>query len=512
MNEFFLKLKERFNNLKKEQKIFIVLITVLVFIIFTSLIVWSSRTEWVPLFKGMDTKSAGKVLSKLKETTYQYKIQDDGTTILVPLKDKSLITLELANSDSLPTSSEGFSDIFKESGMMGETRERERLNFIRGLQGELEKTISQINQIERVRVHIVIPQKRLFEEDQENPTSSVVLKLKPYESLKIDQIKGIQNLVAYSVEGLKPQNVKIIDIFGRTLSDKVMYEDSESGKTTIAMKLQKEYEKGLQKKVQSMLEKVLGPGKAVVRVVAELDFDKIETSSKKFSPPVPGEDGGIKRSEEIEKENYKGVGVVPGGVPGVDTNIPGYKGVNEENTEYNRNKNINNYELNTLEMKSKKAPGAIKRLSISVIVDGKLDDKEQKALAENVKNAIGFINGRDSIQFTQMKFSKELVDSALKEWEAAQRKKLIITISVLSGLLLFALFIFLIVLWKKRKEERLLMEENEDEEIIELDDDLGTTVTIEEQEKKKMEDKIKDMAKKNPAEMASVLKLWMMEE
>jgi len=512
MNEFIQKLKERFNNLKKEQKFFAIIILASFIFVFIALIAWSSRTEWVTLFKGMDTKSAGKVLAKLKETSYKYKITDGGTTILVPIQDKSKITLELANSDSLPSSSEGFKEIFKESGIMGETRERERLNFIRGLQGELEKTISQIEQVERVRVHVVIPKKALFSEDQESPTASIVLKLKPYQKLKIDQIKGIQNLVAYSIEGLKPQNVKIIDMFGRTLSDQVMYEDSETGKTTIAMKLQKEYEKRLQQKVQSMLEKVLGPGKAVVRVVAELDFDNIETSSKKFSPPVAGEDSGIKRSEEIEKETYKGVGTVPGGVPGVDTNIPGYKGVNEENTEYARNRNINNYELNTVEMKSKKAPGTIKRLSISVIVDGKLNEEQQNALTENVKNAIGYVNGRDSIQFTQMPFSKELVDSALKDWEKAQKQKLMFTIYILSGILFAAIMLFLFVWWKKRKEAQLLMEENEDEEVIEIEDELGDTITIEEQERKKLEDKIKDIARKNPAEMATIIRLWIMEE
>lgn len=513
MQDFFNRLREQFLKLKKEQRYFLMAILFIVFIIFVMLVVWATRIEWVPLFNNsLNPKEAGKIVAKLKELPYKYKIDNNGATILVPIQDKAKILLELANNDSLPESSEGFKEVFKESGLLGETRERERINYIRGLQGELERTISEIQQIEKVRVHIVLPKKTLFEEDQEEPTASVYLKLKPYETLKIEQIKGIQNLIAYAIEGLKPKNVKIIDMFGRILSDKVLYEDEEGGKTTLAIKLQKQYERDLERKTQSMLERVLGPGRAVVRVVCELNFDKIETMSKEFAPPIKGEDTGLKRSEEIEKEQYKGIGVVPGGVPGVDTNIPGYKGVNEEKNEYNRVRNINNYELNTIEKKIIRAPGAIKRLSISVIIDGKLNEEEKKALESNVKTAVGYVEGRDSIQFTQIAFSKAERDAALKAWEEAQRRRLLITVSILIGLVFLTIGIFVFIWGKKRREELRRIEEEAEEEIIEIDDEVEEPLSIEEQERREMEERIREIARKDPAKIASLIRIWMIEE
>ncbi|MDD5092494.1 MAG: flagellar basal-body MS-ring/collar protein FliF [Candidatus Wallbacteria bacterium] len=512
MRRFLEQLKEHFSKLKKEQKIFLVAIFSLIVTTALLMVLWSAKTEWVPLFRNMDPKSAGKVRAKLQELGLRFRLADEGGTILVPVREKDDVTLRLASEDALPDSAEGFKEIFSQTNIVGETRERERINYIRGMQGELERTIRHIDQVESVRVHLVLPTHRLFEDDQEIPTASVVLKLKPFTEIKTDQVKGIQNLVAFSVEGLQPKNVKVIDMYGRIISDDVLYEDSEEGKTTVAMKLQREKEKELQNRAQTMLERVIGPGKAVVRIIAELDFDKNETMSREIAPPLEGEDTGLKRSEELEKEQYEGYGVVPGGVPGVDTNIPGYKGVNEEKTNYQRNRNINNYEFNSVETKQVRAPGGIRRLSVSVIVDAELDTALKDQLADNVKTSVGYVDGRDSFQFTLMSFSREETDDAFKAWESAQRRKLVITIAVLGGILTLAFMTFLYLWWKKKEDEKRMLAEAEEEEVIEIEDELGETLSIESQERKQMEERIKELARKNPQGVANLIRLWFVEE
>ncbi|MDD2715504.1 MAG: flagellar basal-body MS-ring/collar protein FliF [Candidatus Wallbacteria bacterium] len=512
MLEFWKQIRDHFLKLKKEQRLFLIAIFALITVTFSLLLAWSFKTEWTPLFDKLDAKSAGKVIAKLKELpSYRYKVDETTGMIYVPIKDKARIRIELANSNSLPEVSSGYKEIFQESGIWTETREKERLNFLRGLQGELERTISEIDIVDQVRVLIVVPEQRLFKEDQQQPTASVVLKFKPFtEDIKPDQVKGIQNLVAYAVEGLKPQNVKVIDMLGRIISDSVVYEETDEGRTTVAMKLQKQTEKELEAKAQSMLEQVLGPGKAVVRVVVELDFNKRETTSTELAPPIAGEDTGVKTSEETEKEQYKG-SAVPG-APGIKGNPAVNKVVNGENLDYNRNRTVSNYDYNKTEKREVHAPGTIKHLSISVIADVSLDEKNLAALTNNVKNAVGFVENRDSIQFTQMTFSKELMNETFKNWESNQKKKLLITIEILVSVLLISVTIFLL-LWliRKRKEKEILSEADDDENIV-IEDILEDTLSNEERTRKQTEEDIRERARKNPKDMANLLRLWIMEE
>lgn len=518
MKEFWQQIKAQFERMSPQQrKVTASAVGLMVVVLIISL-AWAGKKEWRPLFDSpLPPKEGGRITKKLEELGIEYRLDVDNSTILIPVRDKARITMQLAQSDSLPSVTVGWTEILSESSVMGRTREREKLDFIRGMQGELETTIrTQIEPVKNVRAHITLPEVRLFLEDQVLPTASIVIELKPYEEISDDQIRGIMNLVAYAVEGMEPKNVKIIDSLGNTLSDRVDFEKTDQKKAQTILEIQREYETELARKAQSMLGRVLGQDKVIVRVAVEFDFDKIESTIKEFAPPIPGEDGGIMRSQETETEAYEGTGVFPGGVPGVDTNIPGYKGVDREKSTYDRKRAINNYEVNTTEKHLIKSPGTVKRLTVSVLVDDqyKLNDEQKVELEDNVKAALGFINGRDNIKFTQMRFSTDDLDRLRAAMEAEAKRQLIINIAIISAATLF-LIGWLLLRWLKERREaklRALAEEMADEDVVELEETFEPVLSVEEQEKREIQERLKRHAQDNPEQIAQLLRAWIVEE
>ena len=224
-------------------------------------------------FRIWDRKTPRAIVTKLKEKKIPYQLSDSGNSILVPSDKVSELRLELASSGLPQGGGVGF-EIF-DSKTLGVTEFVQQLNYQRALQGELSRTINGLDEIQHSRVHIVIPKKSLFAEDQLKPTASVILKLKSGRSLRPAQIDGIVHLVASSVEGLNPSDVMVVDNTGKVLSK--IQDDAKLGRLSNSQAdYQRNFEKDLTGRVQSMLEKVVGEGKAVVRISADLDFRVVE--------------------------------------------------------------------------------------------------------------------------------------------------------------------------------------------------------------------------------------------
>ncbi len=189
----------------------------LVLIIFSGLIVIYSRAhrvEYVTLYNGLEADEAGTVIEKLKSTRIPYKISDGGKVILVPSEEAEEVRLQLARQ-GLPRSGVGYEIFDKKS--WGMTDFVEKVNYKRALEGEIARTIGELKEIESVRVHLVLPEERLFKEDKIEPSASVMLKLKPGFKLSSSQALGIAKLIAHSIEGLSTSNVTIIDFNGDIL-------------------------------------------------------------------------------------------------------------------------------------------------------------------------------------------------------------------------------------------------------------------------------------------------------
>jgi len=190
---------------------------VLVLIIFSGLIVIYSRAhrvEYVTLYSGLQTDEAGTIIEKLKSTKVPYKISEGGKVISVPTDEAEEVRLQLAR-EGLPRSGVGYEIFDKKT--WGMTDFVEKINYKRALEGELARTIGELKEIESVRVHLVLPEERLFKEDKSEPSASVMLKLKPGFKLSSSQALGIAKLIANSIEGLSTSKVTIIDFNGDIL-------------------------------------------------------------------------------------------------------------------------------------------------------------------------------------------------------------------------------------------------------------------------------------------------------
>jgi len=256
---------------------------------------WVKSVNYSILYSDLEPAEAGEVVNQLTEQNVSYKLTNGGTTIMVSSDDVYKVRISLA-SQGLPRSGNIGYAIFDKSNL-GMTEFLQNLNFRRALEGELMKTIMQLSDVQAARVHIVMPKDRLFKEDKQEATASIVLKLRTPGGLSKSQMAGITHLVASSVEGLKPQNVSIIDYNGELLSSQ-NGSDPLAGLTSSQLDVRKNVEQYLEKKAQSMLDGVIGQGRSIVRVTAELDFQQVEKTNEIYDP-----NSAVVRSEEKTDES-----------------------------------------------------------------------------------------------------------------------------------------------------------------------------------------------------------------
>ena len=270
------------NLLKKlplKQKIGIGVSIILSIVALVMLVTWANKPTFGVLFSNLEAQDASKIIDKLKQQSVPYEIGEEGKAILVP-KDKVYeMRLQMAGQGLPQTSVVGYEIFDKPS--FGMTDFTQKINYKRALEGELEKTILQLDEVDGANVHIVMPEKALFESEQKKTTASVFLKLKDGAQLNPGAVSGVQRLVAASVEGLDPGDVTIVDSRGNLLSRKI---DGVDALTSEQYDMQNKVESYIASKAQSMLDAVLGPGNAIVRVNALLDFDQMEKTTEEYDP------------------------------------------------------------------------------------------------------------------------------------------------------------------------------------------------------------------------------------
>ena len=219
---------------------------------------YGSKPDMVPLFTDMETKDAGEVANQLRESKISYEIQENksGTTILVPTANVHEARLNLA-VQGLPHGNKGF-EIFDDS-KLGVTEFQNRVNYLQALQGELTRTIEQIEAVDKARVHIVLPEDSLYKKEEKPATASIMLRLKPHAELTKKEIKGIVNLAAHSIKGLTPENITIVDDTGKILNDPDDQDEKGlSAKTITQLEMTRKVQDNIEKKVQTLLDQTLG--------------------------------------------------------------------------------------------------------------------------------------------------------------------------------------------------------------------------------------------------------------
>jgi len=367
------------------------------------------------LFSKLEPEDVQAISVELDRSMIPFTVSASGDTIKVPQEQVDGLRLKLAQQGLPEASGVGF-EIFDQVGL-GVTHFVQQINFRRALQGELARTISQIGGVRRARVHLVIPEQRLFASAQQQARAAIVLTLKRGAVLAGAQVKGITHLVASSVEGLDASQVTVVDHHGKVLSDEGKRGSAQLNASQLEM--QRKVEKDLEQRVQSMLDTVLGVNKSVIRVSAPLDFRKMEVTEETFDP-----DSQVVRSEQRSQEKVTEE-VPQSGVPGSRSNVPSEappEGANGPKQAKRKNETLN-YELNRKVSKIVEPTGSIKRLSVAVLVDGTYEPAEGKDVKEGsthyvprteeeiqhlvqiVKKAVGFSEKRgDQIEVVNTPF------------------------------------------------------------------------------------------------------------
>ena len=388
---------------------------------------WSASTSYVTLYSQLDPGDSGQIVDQLRTRGIDFRLEQGGAVVRVPESKIDELRIEFA-AQGLPEGGHVGFEIF-EGNAFTATDFVQRLNFQRGLQGELARTIETFPAVDGARVHIVLPERTLFREDDEPATASVVLQMRPGQGLDSGEVTGIAHLVAGAVSGLGKQYITILNSSGTVLFDGANADQGGIGFTTSQQQLQREYELALQREAQRMLDTTLGPGKAVVAVRATLNFDQVESETETFQS---GDEGGTPLSNSTVNEAYTTSGgvdaaAVPGAVsnvPGANADLPGgtagtTAAGSAATTDYQRTETTSNYEVDRTVVVTKTAPGDVERLTVSLLLDESVSEAQATALELNVAAAVGLDTDRgDAIVMSRLPFDAGQLVAAEVSFEA----------------------------------------------------------------------------------------------
>ncbi len=403
--QLYIQFKAIYSKMSVSQRVSFALIVGSIVIFLITVFVWSSKPDYVVLFSDLSTDDAAKIYTKLEEYEIPYKVT--GNVIKVPSQYVYETRLKLAN-EGLPKGKNVGYEIFDKT-TLGQTDYLQRLNFQRALEGELSRTISSIDVIDYARVHLVMPKPTIFSDKEKKVTASIVLTTRG-RHLSKDKVTAITHLVSSSVEGLDPGDVTIIDDNGNLLSG-ASEPNVAVSMTASQLEIQKNIENYLESKVSTLLSGVLGPGKSIVRVTADLDFSQNEKTKETYNP-----ESQVARSENRVEETSK---------ISSDSNST-------------VEKVITNYEIDKTVEHIIGATGKIARLSIAVVMDGKYEvegvgkEKTKKYIARTeeekddirklVMTSIGLNKERgDSIEVINIPFDKSYLEEEQVEIEKLRR-------------------------------------------------------------------------------------------
>lgn len=378
------------------------------------LILRASSPQLAPLYSGLSLEDSSAIVKELQTQNIPFDLRGDGDTILVPRDQITQLRMSLAEN-GLPTRGQVGYEIFDQQSTLGATSFVQNINNVRALEGELARTISSLARIKSARVHLVLPERALFSREQKDPSASIVLAVRG--ELTAGEIRAIQHLVASAVEGLTPMRVSIVDDSGRLLAsgagngpDEIAASDAEERITSV--------EGRLRQRVEDLLANVVGAGRAQVQISAELDMNRLTKTSETYDP-----NSQVVRSTQTRDLANKSTGPGDSGQVSVANELPGAStagstatGTSEQGS---TTEETTNYEISKVTQTEMSEAGAVKRLSIAVVVDGTYttdaqgnstyaprDQATLDQITALVKSAVGFDQTRgDQIQVSNLQFA-----------------------------------------------------------------------------------------------------------
>lgn len=372
-----------------------------------------------PIYTGLSMDDSAKIVTELEKEGIPYELSAGGSQISVPAEKMLRLRLTMAEQGIPSGGSIVGYEIFDRSESFGSSNFVMNVNALRALEGELARTISSLNGVDTVRVHLVIPKRELFTREKEKPSASVAIKMRGGVNLEPQEVNAITHLIASAVPSLEPSKVTIIDSHGKLLA-RGDGNDSLDGAANAATEYRVAYETRTQQSLEDLLEKVIGVGKVRVQVAADINFDREVTNSEKYDP-----DGQVARSVQsnTQKENStdktgKDNVTVAGNLPQGSGNAEGSSNSNKlaEHTD-----ETTNYEISKVTQNHVKEVGNINKLSIAVLVDGTYpegadgktnytprSEEELKQIKALVSSAVGYDEKRgDKIEVVNMPFTQD---------------------------------------------------------------------------------------------------------
>lgn len=372
---------------------------------------WAATPTYAPLFSNLAPADASAIVDKLAADGVPYQLSNGGQTILVPQDQVYAQRLAMSGA-GLPAQSDGggYSLLDKQSLMTSDFKQH--VDYKRALEGELAKTVKSISGVTAATVHLALPQKDLFSNDQEKPTASVLVATSTNRRLTPDQVQAVVHLVASSVEGLDPNDVTVVGADGMVMSGSGV--DGGGAGGDLRSRATQQFEQRMGTALQQMLDQLVGPGHAVVQITADLDFDQTETRTETYvadpaTPPL---------QESTKKEEYTGGGNPTGGVIAPDAG----NGTGTNGGSYSQESVTRANAVGKVTETRRSAPGAVRRLSVAVLLDSATAQGADEArLQQLVSSAVGLDAQRgDTIAISTMPFDKAVAERAQSDLAAAQ--------------------------------------------------------------------------------------------
>ena len=534
MREVSTQFRSFFESLSLARRIILFSVIAVVIAGLAALIYVSNRETWTPLYSNISAEDAGIVKEKLDQRQIPTLVGPGGRSILVPSSMADEARIALARDRVTLGGGLGFADLFVGKSGIGETEFQQQVKYRIALEGELGRLVSKLHDVRSAKVTLALPKKSLFIEQEKKPTASVVVDLNPGATFGRNEVLTVAHLVSNAVEGMSKEGVVVVDQAGKLLSRGITDEDT-TGNFQDHFSFRRNFETNLEQKILAQLEPVVGEGRVKPSVSAELSFDKVRTNEEIYDP-----DSTVVRSEQVSSENSTGTRSIPVGIPGVASNLPETQaGASEvaNVSQINKSNEVRNYETSVKRVVSEPSVGRVKRLSVSVLIDGKYrpitdpqnnqilttqweewSTEEMKEIRRMVKAAVGFNEKRgDTLEVVNIRFNQALEQDVTRQIEQTQRNRqffLDILRYTFLGVLLLAMILFVI-----RPMVQRLSQKPEDLDLL-----MGLPATIGELEGEELEipterevglpprDKIIDIARQDPLATASLVRAWLREK
>lgn len=417
-NNYFKLFKDDFSRLWKgldfSKRFGLVALVAVTLVAATYFLMKSTEPNWTTLYADLSEPDAVAITESLKKSGYPYKLSSDKKAILVPVEMQDELRVYVAENDLIKDSAPGFELL--DTLQLGSTEFKNELTKQRIFQGELTRSIEKIRGVKKARVQLASPERSVFEDKDEAPTASVMLILEPGYKLKTNQVKAIKNLVAYSIPRLTAEKVFLTDQEGNSLTDEMekSSSDIESFRTN--------FEDQTAKKIQSVLDKIVGKDNASVQVSADIDFNSSRSTIESYTP-VTDSKTGVLTTEQTESEVYDNPNVA--GSQSTDSSS------NSKKLNYEKQRTSATYSVSKEIKQIVYAPGSVKRMTIAVAVNKILTAKEKEELENLITTASGIDKERGdvvnvtSLQFASIEEEKQAKKEAQAEFDKDTQSDLI---------------------------------------------------------------------------------------